>query len=112
MKNFVQPGVSIDVLPAADVKSGDLVVVGTMFGIAYTDALAGTPVSLATGGVYELAKKTGAGKSFTAGAAVYWDTAQKKCDVAAGAGLVKVGVATEASAEASESVKVRLNASF
>ncbi len=112
MKNFVQPGQNIDVTVAADTKGGDVVIIQDMIGIAFNDVLSGQKVAIATVGVYELPKKTGAGKAFLAGKTVYWHVADKKADVAAGAGLVKLGVAVDAATDAGETVKVRLNGSF
>jgi|GEM_PF-4444391 len=40
MKNYIQPGDSITVPAPADVKSGDLVVVGDLFGVAQFSAKA------------------------------------------------------------------------
>lgn len=112
MKNFVQPGQSIDVTATAEIKGGDVVVVQDMIGVAFNDAAVGQKLAISTVGVYELTKKTGAGKSFAAGKLVYFDVAGKACDVAAGSGIVKIGVAIEAATEAATTVKVRLNGSF
>lgn len=109
MKNFIQPGMNIDLSPAAAVQSGELVVVGKIFGVAVTDGAAGKPVSIATGGVYELAKKTGSGKSYAQGDHIHFDEAQKKCDVT---GDLIIGTAIEAASESATTVKVRLNSTF
>lgn len=112
MKNFVQPGQNLDVTVSADTKGGEVVIVGKISGIAFNDVLSGQKVAIATVGVYELPKKTGAGKSFAVGAEVFYEASTKKCDVAAAAGLTKIGVATEAATEAGDTVKVRLNGTF
>lgn len=71
MKNFVQPGRSLTVTAPADVTSGALVIVGTLFGVAFTDAASGDPVEIGTEGVFELLKTSA--QAWGVGAAVYWD---------------------------------------
>lgn len=71
MKNFVQTGSYISVPAPADVKSGDLVFVGSLFGVADTDAASGAPVVICTEGVYTLPKTSA--QAWAVGAAIYWD---------------------------------------
>ncbi|TAH67641.1 MAG: DUF2190 family protein [Rhodopseudomonas palustris] len=71
MKNYLQPGDAITVPAPADVTSGDLVVVGSLFGVAATDADNGADVVLNTSGVYTLPKTSA--QAWTVGAKVYWD---------------------------------------
>lgn len=71
MKNFIQTGSYITVPAPADVKSGDLVFVGALFGVADVDAVSGASVVLCTEGVYTLPKASA--QAWTVGAAIYWD---------------------------------------
>lgn len=71
MKNFIQTGSYITVPAPADVKSGDLVFVGALFGIADNDAPSGAPCVLCTEGVYTLPKTSA--QAWTVGVAIYWD---------------------------------------
>lgn len=68
MRNKIQTGNVIDVVAVADVKSGDLVKVGDLVGVAVTDAATGETFALELKGVYEVPKATGA---ITAGAKLY-----------------------------------------
>lgn len=74
-KNFIQPGDTITVTAPADVSSGDLVVVGTLFGVAQFDAKSGDDVEISTKGVYTLPKTSA--QAWTQGAKVYWDAENK-----------------------------------
>ena len=58
MQNYIAPGENITVPAPADVKSGDLVVVGSLVGVASTDAASGDDVVISTDGIFELPKKT------------------------------------------------------
>lgn len=67
---FVQDGKAIDYRPSEAVAAGDVVVQGTLIGIARLDIAANTLGSLAVVGVFDAPKAIGA---ITVGAAVYWD---------------------------------------
>lgn len=60
MKNFVQPGQNLTMLAPAAVSSGDVVVVGSIVGVALTDAASGAAVEVACDGVFKLAKASAA----------------------------------------------------
>ncbi len=64
MQNLIQDGhtmtYTVPVDASAPVKSGDLVVVGAVVGVAVTDGLPGETIALAVEGVYELPKGSGA----------------------------------------------------
>lgn len=109
MKNFVKPGHVMTVPAPADVQSGDLVVVGSLFGIAAFSALAGADVEIKCGGVYDVPKVSA--QAWTVGAPVYWDPAAKAVTNVAGA-LTKIGVAAAVAANPSAFGRVRLNGSF
>jgi len=109
MKNFVKPGHMMTVPAPADTLSGDLVVVGSLFGVAAFSALAGADLEIKCGGVYDLPKVSA--QAWTVGAPIYWDPAAKALTNVAGA-LAKVGVAAAAAANPSSFGRVRLNGSF
>ena len=69
MKNFISTGDIIEVIAPANVKSGDIVEVGKLVGIACTDALSGAPVNIKTSGCFTV-KKVSA-QAWTVGAPVY-----------------------------------------
>lgn len=117
MKNYVQPGNTITVIAPADVLSGAGVLVGSIFGVAEFDALSGTAVELNLTGVVELPKTSAL--AINVGDKVYWDNTAKVVNkTASGNTLVGVAVtsadapSTEAAANPSATVRVRLNASF
>lgn len=109
MRNFVQRGDTIDVTAAAAIKSGDGVIVGSIFGIANVDAAIGDTFALDTVGVFNLPKVSAL--AIAVGDAVYWDSANKVVTKTAG-GNTKIGVAIAAAANPSPTVNVRLNGAF
>ena len=67
---FVQEGTSVDYTPSSDVAAGQVVVQNSLIGIAKVPIPAHTLGALATAGVFDVVKETGA---LNAGAALYWD---------------------------------------
>lgn len=106
MKNFVQPGRVVTAIAPADVSSGDLVVVGTLFGVAATDAKSGEPVEIVTEGVFTLAKTSA--QAWTQGVKVYWDSENKVLTTTASTNLF-IGHAVIGAANPSASGVVRLS---
>ena len=106
MKTFIQPGNIITVTAAANIASGDGVLVGSIFGVAATDAVAGDEVEIGTVGVYELPKLSTA--AIAQGDRVAWDDTAKKIALP-GVGLYPVGIATESAGNGATTVKVRLD---
>ena len=106
MKTFIQEGNIITVTAAANIASGDGVLVGSIFGVAAADAVAGDEVEVATAGVYELPKLSTA--VIAQGDRVAWDDTAKQIKPPA-VGLYPVGVATEAAGNGTATVKVRLD---
>ena len=66
---FIDPGEAIDFTPVTLVAAGDVVVQGTLVGIARTALPAGRSGSLAVRGLFDVVKGA---TTFAAGAAVYW----------------------------------------
>ncbi|GJD51092.1 hypothetical protein OPKNFCMD_3843 [Methylobacterium crusticola] len=109
MRNFVQKGEVVTLTAPANLLSGDVVIVGAIFGVAAADALSGADVEVVTGGVYDLPKVSA--QAWTQGAAVYWDATAKNATTTAGSNT-KLGVAVLAAANPSAVGRVRLNKSF
>jgi predicted RecA/RadA family phage recombinase len=106
MKNFVSEGSVVTLIAPHNVKSGDGVVVGAIFGVAAYDALLGAAVECAVEGVFNLPKLAGA---LAQGALVYWSASPAGV---AGSGSKLIGVTTNAAASGDTTVDVRLNESF
>lgn len=109
--NYVQEGRYIDYTPSGAVTSGELLEIGSLYGVAMAASTGATqPVSVALEGVYEVPKTTGAGTALTVGAPAYFD--------ASAAGSVNgddesaantlCGYAVEAAADGVALAKVRL----
>ncbi len=111
MKNYVQPGNVLTLIAPAALLSGDGVLVGSIFGIAATNAAQNEEVEAQVVGVFDL-KKTSA-QAWTVGAPIYWDNTAKEATTADGAGANKlIGVAVAAAANPSATGRVRLNGYF
>ncbi|MBL4761280.1 MAG: DUF2190 family protein [Gammaproteobacteria bacterium] len=106
MNNEVQDGNNITLNAPYTVKGGDGVQVGSIFGVASSDAAITEPVVLQVTKVYDLKKK--AGDTFTAGLDIYWDDAAKETTVTPAANL-KIGQAILDAAGGDATVRVRLN---
>lgn len=106
---FVHDGDAIDYTPGADVAAGDVVVLTNLIGIAKVPIANGVKGALAVAGVFDVAKASGDGVSFTAGQIVYWDESEDEAveDDDGGANL-PMGHAVAAAADAATSVRVRL----
>ncbi|MDQ0315512.1 DUF2190 family protein [Amorphus orientalis] len=104
MRNYVQPGDVITVPASADIEAGDLVVIGSLVGVAAADAKSGNHVSLKTTGIFNMPKVSA--QAWTIGAPIYWDgsvatTVSTDNDL--------IGVAVAVAANPSPSGQVRLS---
>jgi predicted RecA/RadA family phage recombinase len=107
---FVQEGDAIDYTPGADVAAGDVVVQSDLIGIAKREIKANTLGALAVAGVFDVAKASGGGVTFSAGAKVYWDDTNNLAVTTDGAGANKLlGKAVAAAADADSTVRTRLS---
>ena len=97
MKNFVQPGVNLDLIaPSGGVVAGTGYLIGGLFVIAAITAAEGETFVGAREGVFELAATTHAtDQAFAAGDPVYWDASTGKVTATA-TGNQRIGFATEA----------------
>jgi predicted RecA/RadA family phage recombinase len=107
MKNYVQTGNTLTVAAPAAVSSGDLVVVGSIIGVAACDAESGADVELDTEGVFTLPKVTT--DDIAQGDKLYWDSSVSKLTKTAGSGSKPlVGVARAAAGNGVTTVECRL----
>ncbi|MEO9132430.1 MAG: DUF2190 family protein [Sphingomonas sp.] len=109
MRNYVQRGDTLDIIAAAVVASGDVVIKGSIIGIANADAAVGDTFALDVVGVFNLPKV--AALAIGQGDVVYWDSANAVVTKTAG-GNTKLGVAIEPVPNPSAAVSVRLNGAF
>lgn len=107
MKNFVQPGVNLTIPAPADVASGDVVIVGSILGIAAETVLSGGDVDVVTEGVFTLPKVSALAISI--GDVLYFDAATKLVNKTS-SGNMKIGIAVTAAANPSGFVNVKLAA--
>ena len=103
MKNFVQEGKTITVIAPAAVLSGDLVVVGSIAGVAAFDAAQDAEVEITTLGVFGLPKVPT--DVIAQGDKLYWDAALSQLTKTAGTGSKPlVGYAAEAAGNGTTTV--------
>ena len=107
MKNFVQPGNTLTVSAPAAVVSGQLVVVGSIVGVAAVSAAITEDIELDTVGVFTLAKVTT--DVVAVGDKLYWDSAAARLTKTAGTGSKPlVGLAAKAAGNGVTEVNCRL----
>lgn len=106
MKNYIEAGDTLTVpAPSGGVVSGDIVIIGTLIGIATTTAAVGVNVAVKISGVFELAKVSA--QAWTIGAPIYWDGTAKLATTVSSANTA-IGYATEVAANPSAVGRVRL----
>jgi len=107
--DFVHDGAAIDHTPGSALAAGDVVVIGDLVAVAKGPIPANTLGALATEGVYDFAKATGAGTDLTAGTLVYWDDTENvaKSDAESGANKL-IGPVIRAAATTDATVRVLL----
>lgn len=99
------PGNPLNFIATADVASSDLIVAGSIVGVAQTNALTGESVALDTEGCHELPKADPT-HTFAVGAKAYATSASTITSTASGNKLC--GYATVANENGDATVKVRL----
>lgn len=105
MKNYIESGDALTIPAPAAVKSGGVVVIGALIGIAAADAASGEDVAVATRGVFDLPKE--AALAISLGAPVFWD-ATAGAVTTDDTGTVPLGYATAGAAASAATVRVRL----
>lgn len=104
--NYVQRGEALNYTPSgADVASGDLVVIGTIAGIAKTDIADGKTGAVHISGIFSVAKASGA---VSQGAKLYWSSANSNLTTTA-SGNTLVGVAAAAALSGDATIPLLLN---
>ena len=104
--NYIQEGDVLVLTPAAAVAAGVGYQFGTgLFGIAINDVAISTLGAFAVEGVWEIAKTSAL--AISVGDRVFWDSTNKVVNKTS-AGQQCVGIAVEAAANPSATVKVRL----
>lgn len=114
---YVHDGHKIDYTPNAAVAAGAIVLLGSMVCVAPSAIAANALGALAIGGVWDVAKITGA---IAAGAGVFWKAAGDPVGGTAGSGAASglnadglpMGVAVAAAGSSDTTVRVRLNPSL
>lgn len=102
MKNFVQPGDSLNVLAPYAVTSGQGALVGGLFGVAAFDAANGVAVELQVEGVFDLTKEPAL--AIAQGARVFWDNTNRRVTTTSN-GNFPIGAATVAAASSDTTVR-------
>lgn len=107
MKNFVQPGLSIEcVAPSGGVTAGSPVLIGGLLVVPATTADQGDKFTGHANGVFTVAKAAGA--AWAIGDVVYWDVSEAEFTKTASTNF-RVGVAAAAALSADTSGVVRLD---
>lgn len=107
MQNFIQSGDVITVNAPANVVSGQIVVVGSLVGVAQKSAASGAPVAIVTTGVFSYAKVSAL--AIAAGDKLYLVAADNNLSKTASSNTL-VGVAVAAAANPSATVEFKLGA--
>lgn len=111
MKNFIQDGDTLTVTAPYALLSGQGCLVGSIFGVACSDALISTEVEIKTTGVFDLVKA--GSQEWTVGARIYWDDTAKVCTTTAASNkLIGVAAAAVGSGAGETIGRVRLTAAF
>jgi predicted RecA/RadA family phage recombinase len=106
MRNYIQPGDTLTLTPAAAVASGVGYLFGTaLFGVAVADVAISTAGPFQTEGVIEIAKTSAL--AISVGDRLFWD-ATNKCVNKTSTAQQCVGIAVEAAANPSATVKMKL----
>ena len=105
---YKKDGDAVNYTPVAAVAAGDVVVQGSLVGVAKLPIAAGALGALHVVGVFQFPKATGSSSAITAGALVYWDDS---ADVATttSSGNTLIGKCTLAGADAVATIEARLD---
>lgn len=107
--NYIQPGEVLTLTPAAAVASGVGYLFGAaLFGIALKDVVISTPGEFMVEGVFSIAKTSAL--AISVGDRLFWDATNKVVNKTSTAQQC-VGIAVEAAANPSATVKMKLEAS-
>jgi predicted RecA/RadA family phage recombinase len=102
----INSGETINYTPATDVAAGDVILQGSLFGVALTAIPAGRLGALAISGIFRITKLSS--DNVTAGAVLYWDNANKRVTLSA-SGNTRIGLAVAASPSGQATADVLIN---
>ena len=108
MADFIHDGDAIDYTPSSAVTGGDVVVLGTLVGVAKKDIAANALGALHVKGVFAFPKDASSGGAIAVGVDLYWD-ATNEIMTETSAGNTLAGKSVLAAAAADTTVRVRLN---
>lgn len=103
---LIRNGKKMDLTCTAAVAMDEVVVVGTIIGIASTAGAIGDVIALDVVGVYELPAKA---EAFTQGALLYWDVSEGYLTVTS-TDNVLAGIAWEAKGASATTALIKINA--
>lgn len=110
MKNYIQPGSTLTLAPGAAVASGVGFLFGAgLFGVAVADVAISTPGAFLTEGVVEIGKTSAL--VIAVGDRLFWDATNKVVNKTATAQQC-IGIAVEAAANPSATVKMKLGSNL
>lgn len=101
---YIQRGESLDVVPERDIAAGEIMITGSLAGIARLPIRCGELGSLALSGVFDVVKP--ARCAFSTGSLVFWDAARRSAVTAGG---IPLGLAAQRAGLDDGKVRVILN---
>lgn len=104
MKNYIQPGHSLELTAPYAVASGAGAMIGSIFGVAKVTLAIGVRGNFQVSGVCDIAKASGA---VTEGAKMYWDATAKLVTTVPTSNTL-IGCATQAQQSADATCRIRL----
>lgn len=105
MRNYVQEGEALTIAAPYALTSGQGALVGSLFGVATSDAANGADVIIAVDGVFDITALST--DTTTVGLKVYWDNGNRRITTTASTHLC-VGVATTVKASGETTARVKL----
>ena len=105
MKNFIQQGLVIDIVLAANIASGAGLLTGQLFGVAVEAGVTGDTIGVQTEGVFDLTY--GVAATAAVGDLIYWDDTAKTVTKTASTNK-KIGICVKAAASAAATMRVKL----
>lgn len=107
--NLIQDGESLTFVATAAITSGQLVIVGSIFGVAAHDAAIGENYTIIIGKVWALPKTSA--DTPTLGAPAYWDASAGEVTTVSTDNTL-IGAFVDALGAGTTSANIRLNSSF
>ena len=108
MKNYIQPGGTLELTAPYAVNSGDGAKIGNIFGIAVDTYASGAAGVFQVEGVFDIAKTSG--EAYTQGLRVFWNDSTKKV-TSTSTGNLAIGMAIVAATTADLIARVTLEGS-